>query len=348
MNTLRRTVFLILISLLFFVLKLEGLRPCIAVESNYRSCVDWGHPPYTYQWSDNFQLKDRDYLSNGHYTVEITDSVGCSNQTVYTIQSPDQLIMSIVSISPSCKSFGNGRVTTRMTGGKPPYQYLWGNGSTAPDANSLDPGVHRIQITDDNLYSVEYPIPMLNQAAEIYVRYDTICANDSIRIGNNIYNQTGKYQDTIWNDQGCDSILTTHLWVAFPIILSATVNQPTCHDREDGSLDLLVTDVSPDLSFFLNNIEIDLAQLKNLSAGNFVFKVQNGWGCVEEGKFTLINPDLLTLDIGKDRLVNYADSLTIQVTTNLSPSNIKVVRWTSLPEQTHCLDCKLEYKYLPK
>ena len=305
-----------------------------------------GHPPYSYKWNDNTRSKDRDSLANGEYTVEVSDSLGCSSKSVYNIESPEPLTMSIASITPSCKSLRNGRVTTRITGGTPPYQYLWGNGTTAADADSLAPGVHLLAITDKNLCIVEYPISILSQDTEHTIHYDTICANDSIRIGNNFYNQQGIYHDTIKSDQHCDKILTSHLWVISPIILSVTANQPSCHDIADGSLDLAVTDVTPDLKFYLNNKEINLSQLKNLAAGDFVIKVQNGWGCVEERKLTLINPALLTLDIGEDRKVNYGDSLSIQVSTNISPPNIRVIRWTSDPEQMHCPTCTLEYKYL--
>jgi hypothetical protein len=43
--------------------------------------------------------------------------------------------------------------------------------------------------------------------------FDTICNGSSITVNGNMYNTTGVYSDTLINFLGCDSVITTNLYV---------------------------------------------------------------------------------------------------------------------------------------
>ena len=57
--------------------------------------VSGGIPDYTYSWSDNPTIltPDRSNLSEGTYTVVITDAVGCSVELTITLTAPSQLVL---------------------------------------------------------------------------------------------------------------------------------------------------------------------------------------------------------------------------------------------------------------
>ncbi len=47
--------------------------------------INGGTEPYTFSWNDDNESQNRDNLSEGNYTVEITDSNGCNEQLSFTI-----------------------------------------------------------------------------------------------------------------------------------------------------------------------------------------------------------------------------------------------------------------------
>lgn len=57
--------------------------------------------------------------------------------------------------------------------------------------------------------------------------YDTICTGQSIVVGNNVYNQSGVYTDILNTISGCDSTITTYLFVQDTI--NTTQNSTICN-----------------------------------------------------------------------------------------------------------------------
>ncbi|MBI2966303.1 MAG: T9SS type A sorting domain-containing protein [Bacteroidetes bacterium] len=57
------------------------------------------------------------------------------------------IILSVNKSDATCNS-ANGSAAVTITGGRPPYAYLWSNGSTAAAADSLKPGIYSVSITD--------------------------------------------------------------------------------------------------------------------------------------------------------------------------------------------------------
>jgi plastocyanin len=66
-------------------------------------------------------------------------------------------------------------------------------------------------------------LTVLNTSASIVVNNITICDGDSVVIGNNGYNNTGTYTDTLVNSSGCDSVVTTNLTVQTPTYQDITI-----------------------------------------------------------------------------------------------------------------------------
>ena len=65
-----------------------------------------GTAPYTYQWNDNESQFDitATGLCGQNYVVVVTDSKGCLDTTSVSIQQPDELISSIVSLPTNCSN----------------------------------------------------------------------------------------------------------------------------------------------------------------------------------------------------------------------------------------------------
>ena len=87
-----------------------------------------GNPPFTYVWSTGAITTSIGGLSDGPYTLTITDATGCSKTLPATISTVPTLgIVNFVNVSPTCFQ-NDGSVTVNISGGTPPYYYQFSNG----------------------------------------------------------------------------------------------------------------------------------------------------------------------------------------------------------------------------
>lgn len=52
----------------------------------------------------------------------------------------------------------------------------------------------------------------------------TLCAGESVTVNGNVYSANGQYQDTLQSVHGCDSILTTGVFVITPVVVNQEVH----------------------------------------------------------------------------------------------------------------------------
>ncbi|MEO5643482.1 MAG: gliding motility-associated C-terminal domain-containing protein [Bacteroidia bacterium] len=111
-----------------------------------------GVGPYTYLWMPGSQTTNSiSGLCAGSYTLTVTDANSCvQNQTVIITQ-PNPLTVTINATQISCNAVCNGAAAAAVSGGTPPYSYLWLPGNqTTPSISNLCAGSYTIQITDAN------------------------------------------------------------------------------------------------------------------------------------------------------------------------------------------------------
>ncbi len=89
-----------------------------------------GTPPYNFNWSNGATTEDLTNVTNGNYSVIVTDSRGCSAVAQYTIYRPEPLRITLnQSRNVDCSA---GEITNNfeaiVSGGVQPYQIIWSNG----------------------------------------------------------------------------------------------------------------------------------------------------------------------------------------------------------------------------
>jgi len=104
--------------------------------------VQGGTSPYTYEWDDGSTTADLDALGAGKYQVYVEDSNGMTGFRHFTLLAPEQIIVDYI------YSTASGDIDITVSGGRPPYIYLWSNGSTTEDQSGLDLGTYTVQVTD--------------------------------------------------------------------------------------------------------------------------------------------------------------------------------------------------------
>ncbi|MFK7970980.1 MAG: PKD domain-containing protein [Bacteroidia bacterium] len=123
-----------------------------------------GVGPLQYRWPNGNTSQLADPTPGGNYVVEVTDSIGCSMSKAKLLPEPDSIRIHIDQLNPvSCPRDSNGAIEITVTGGTPPYRYVWDNGSTNSTISQLKPGLYNVEVTDDNgcfddMNLVEVPI----------------------------------------------------------------------------------------------------------------------------------------------------------------------------------------------
>ena len=115
--------------------------------------VNGGTAPFTYQWNDpnNQTTETATDLAPGTYEVTVTDAAECSDVASITINGTDGISCFIDILSQVTTPGGtDGSLTANVTGGTPPYNYLWSNGAMTSTISDLPVGTYGVTITDAN------------------------------------------------------------------------------------------------------------------------------------------------------------------------------------------------------
>ena len=121
-----------------------------------------GVDPYSILWGDGQTTETAINLCAGEITVTIEDNNGCSLDTLFNIEEPDEIILDETIQHISCNGANDGEITVDVDGGTDPLTFQWyddnGNpiaGETNNSITDLAPGEYTFEVTDDNNCIVE-------------------------------------------------------------------------------------------------------------------------------------------------------------------------------------------------
>jgi gliding motility-associated-like protein len=134
-----------------------------------------GVAPLTLTWSDGSTAGlTRNNLPPGTYTATISDGTPCYISRTFIIIDPQVLVLgSTVTNATNCTNANSGTIDVNVSGGVPPFNYLWSNGATTEDLINIPAGNYSLVLTDANgcsrnqQFSVTRPSPItLNVATQ--------------------------------------------------------------------------------------------------------------------------------------------------------------------------------------
>lgn len=126
-----------------------------------------GNAPFTYLWSNGQTDSLATGLAAGTYTIQVTDSSGCTgiDTILVPLLAPPVLSTGMLS-AVSCAGGNDGQAAVTVSGGTSPYTYLWSNGTLTSVASALGAGTYSVVVTDaagcsDSLtVSITAPAPL--------------------------------------------------------------------------------------------------------------------------------------------------------------------------------------------
>ncbi|WP_170110237.1 T9SS type A sorting domain-containing protein [Flavilitoribacter nigricans] len=287
-----------------------------------------GTPPYQYRWTGGSTLPALFELSVGNYTVTITDFNGCSAVRTFAITQPPALAVALVDqTAPLCEGVPNGAIELSVNGGTGPYSFVWNDGATIQNRDTLAVGRYVLTVTDANgcttaPLSIDLlPEEILEPGISLTLP-DCVGPNTgSIQLTptgvgpftaswsngaeglqlNNI--SSGSYGLTLSDSRGClqDSVITLEAPQVFDLDLS--VKGPSCFGVTDGFVQVLVTETgTPPFSFQWSDGATDQDRF-TLGAGDYQLTVTDGLGCaLVTDTITLVEPEAFRIqgfDLGQ-------------------------------------------------
>lgn len=290
--------------------------------------ISGGTTPYSYLWSDNQTTATANNLTEGTYTVTVTDDLGCSIIDTIIINEPPALSSTISSTSNiSCNGAADGSVTVSATGGTQPYTYNWNNNATTANIQNLNPGTYVVTITDANsctkLDSVSISQPnaltssisnstnvscfgLADGTAAVTISggttpYTYFWSNNAT--ANNIQNlSAGTYRVTVTDNNNCR--LTDSVTITQPNQLTSTLNGQdiSCFGRSDGTISASVNGGTAPYSYDWSTNSSN-STIGNLAEGTYTVTITDINGCEDTNSFQINEPNELTLSVTADDTV---------------------------------------------
>ena len=281
-----------------------------------------GQAPYTYQWSTAPVQTTKTVLglSQGNYTVTVTDGSGCSQTASVIVEGVIDVSVDIV--NASCGQ-NNGTASAIVTGGDGNYSYLWnlgGSASTDQTINDLAAGTYPIFVTDGNgcITSATAVVVQNGTFSVNTFGNDNFCSNNgasisALAIGGgtppytfnwdtpnndvtaNVSNlATGIYNVTVSDVNGCTSTsnVTVTSLNAGPTLSAAPINV-SCFGASDGVIDLTINATAATSISWSNGVNSE--DLANLAAANYTVVVVDANGCIASTTVAITQPSQLVI-----------------------------------------------------
>lgn len=175
-------------------------------DGNATISISGGTPGYSFNWlPSGGNDSSATGLSQGTYSVVISDSNNCSITVPVTITQPAAINAVSTITDPSCFGSTNGSASLTVTGGSPGYSFNWQpTGGNSNIASGLGSGGYTCIITDQN-NCVSQELITINQPAQLIVtatNTNNSCAGDNNATATAIVNGgTGSYSFS-WSPAG--------------------------------------------------------------------------------------------------------------------------------------------------
>lgn len=274
--------------------------------------LNGGTAPYEYAWSNGATNEVISDLEAGIYDLTVTDSADCSTiSPTWIIEAPSAaLSYSVLDIEPvSCAGMQNAYIALNVNGGTSPYSYNWsGIESNERDIYELSGGNYQVTITDARDCEIISEVFVIEEASES-LTYDAhidkvSCigmedGNIELQVSGGIppyqyawsnFSTTpnqlnvayGNYYCTITDAVNCFLVTEVLFIDTNPYSLIANydaINDPTCHNYNDGFINISVTGGTMPYAYIWSNGSTE-NNLSDLPAGSYQFTITDATSCM--------------------------------------------------------------------
>jgi gliding motility-associated-like protein len=283
-----------------------------------------GTAPYSYSWSNGVLSQDLSNITQGTYTVLITDAKGCLLSDNIVVTQPQSLSGTLTTSNVDCFGLATGSLLFSPVGGTPGYTYQWSNSTSlfSESSSSISNVVadnYLVVVTDLNGCSFSAS-GTVSQSTQIVLSTSAVNVNCSggtdgsvnltVLGGNSPYsyvwsnaigaivsnNQdllnipSSNYSVLVTDNLGCTKIISQEVTEPEnPLAVAAIVTDVLCFGLSTGDIDLTVTGGTSPFTFSWSN-SVNTADLSNVLAGAYSFVVTDNNGCTFSNNLAINQP----------------------------------------------------------
>jgi outer membrane protein OmpA-like peptidoglycan-associated protein len=314
-----------------------------------------GTEPYRYNWNHGAKVQNLKNVYAGNYSVRVFDANNCVETVNTTVKEPPALVSKLASVkNVPCKGENKGVISTSVTGGVPPYKYVWSNGDTSNSAklDDLYVGNYSVTISDSNNCSnvlsatIDEPEKLIGSvnnvnhincfnekegAIGITVKGGTPPYIYNWNNGEKTQNLTGiaagDYNVNVTDKNGC--VVSLNAKVKQPTELIVDINELKhikCFGEEAGAVNVSVKGGIEPYEYSWSNGATS-QDLVNIPAGDYTLLVKDSKGCINNINATIEEP--LPLEVKNTSINNILcngekeGSITVAVSGGEKPYNYK-------------------------
>nr|WP_262914209.1 choice-of-anchor L domain-containing protein [Portibacter lacus] len=303
------------------------------------------------------------------YTV--TDNTGCVRSEEFTMTGPDEFFLNGgYKLSQACNVVSEITGSFNVSGGTPPYTYLWSNLTTDQVAVDLSPGTYFVTVTDDNnceafgtldipmleqfLYDVDVTAPLCkdgnNGKAEINIVSGngpfTYLWEDGTTESSNENLSEGFYVVTVTDALGCEIPKPFTIDEGAVLTLDISPEDISCLGMTDGRATATVTGGEGPYTYIWDGVSSSNSTVDGLTKGEHTLMVTDGNNCSETSTFNIEEPLGMVYSIVQVDNICYDGSAgEIEINGVSSPNGDVTILWDDgstsftrmgLPNSTYC------------
>jgi subtilisin-like proprotein convertase family protein len=287
--------------------------------------VATGTAPYTYSWMPGgYATAIVNGLCAATYFVTTTDANGCETTDTITIAQPAALNASPnTSANVTCNGASDGMVSVNVTGGMPPYSYVWDPavGNTA-SVSGLSSGIYTVYVSDNNscadtvAFTITEPAAITlftsSTAASCGASNGTATCTPSGGIAPFTYAWSpaggnastavnipaGNYNITVTDSNGCmQSAFVSVNNAGAPSLSIQSTTDVLCNGDSTGSAAVATAGGTPPFTYSWSPVGGNNSAAINLPAGNYVVTVTDGNSCIATLNIPVGEPAALQVNI---------------------------------------------------
>ncbi|MGD9494202.1 MAG: gliding motility-associated C-terminal domain-containing protein [Bacteroidales bacterium] len=278
-----------------------------------------GTTPYSFNWSNGATTEDITNVTAGTYILTVTDSLGCTNVSSYTLTEPYPLISTASSTNPGCYGAASGFAAVSSTGGTPPYNYLWNTGDTTQSISNITAGAYSVTVTDFNgcenilTYAITQPadpVSIIISTQDVFCNGEssgsvTVSASggtapyqyDWFRNGQSLNHtaanlgniDVGDYRVIVTDANGCTKDTTVHISEPPAIEFNVAVVNNLCFGETNGSISLSVNGGTGTYTYNWSN-GASTQNIGTLPAGTYQVTITDNNGCHQYAEAIITQP----------------------------------------------------------
>lgn len=296
-----------------------------------------GIMPYQYIWGNGNTTNTITNIGVDVYDVTISDAAGCELILAVDVRELELVLNSGLPVvtPPLCFDSNEGMVAFNISNGTPPYQFDYNDGNGFINNNmfnGLNSGIFNVQFRDasgcvgDTLVEVIPPDPLDLMVSAVpiscfladdgmasvsvtggvgdytYLWNDANATTDTLAIGLT----PGLATVTVTDENNCRMEASVNIIEPAGLFVNITgVEDVLCFGDSTGSVSVVGSGGIPGYSYGLDSVSfVTDSILTDVAAGTFPVYVMDAEGCIATIEATIIEPEELIVDAGRDTTVN--------------------------------------------